>query len=78
MNAKTKINVRAKVRLLRGLTNILKDDIERIQRDAEDYDIVSLQESVRDASHTLQWLLDNAVELDYELYLHKRNNQEQY
>ena len=73
MDTNMKINVLSKVRLLRGLTTILKDDIERVQKDAEDYDVVGLQESVHNASHTLQWLLDSVTELDYELYLYKRS-----
>ena len=76
VETKTKIKIRTKARLLRGLTNILNDDIERIYKDAEDYDVIRLQESLQDASDTLQCLLDNVVELDYELYLSKRGTRD--
>lgn len=76
MDVNTRIKMRSKARLLKGLMNILFDDIERVSNEVDDCDIVNLKDSIQDAKGTLQCLLDNIVELEYAVYLSKRDSRE--
>lgn len=77
MNAR--IEIRTRARKMRGLLNLLTDDIYHLNVDAEDYDLVCLPESIKDVRTTLQMLTDEIVELEYALYLieqkHSRKQQ---
>lgn len=76
MDVNTRIKMRSKARLTKGLMNILFDDIERISNEVDDFDIVNLKDSIQDAKGTLQCLLDNIVELEYSVYLSNRGTRE--
>lgn len=76
MDINTRIRMRSKARLTKGLMNILFDDIERISNEVDDFDIVNLKDSIQDAKGTLQCLLDNIVELEYNVYLSNRGTRE--
>lgn len=76
MDINTRIKMRSKTRLTKGLMNILFDDIERISNEVDDFDIVNLKDSIQDAKGTLQCLLDNIVELEYSVYLSNRGTRE--
>ena len=76
MDVNTRIKMRSKARLVKGLMNILFDDIERIGNEVDDSDIVNLKDSIHDAKGTLQCLLDNIVELEYSVYLSNRGTRE--
>lgn len=76
MDINTRIKMRSKARLTKGLMNILFDDIERISNEVDDFDIVNLKDSIQDAKGTLQCLLDNIVELEYSVYLSNRGTRE--
>ena len=76
MDINTRIKMRSKARLAKGLTNILLDDIDRVINDVDDCDVVSMKESIQDAKGTLQCMIDNLVELEYTMYLAKRSMQE--
>lgn len=76
MDVNTRIKMRSKARLLKGLMNILFDDIERVSNEVDDCDIVNLKDSIQDAKGTLQCLLDNIVELEYAVYLSRRDSRE--
>lgn len=65
--AKHKMKKRA--RIATGLVNILRDDVENIRSDANVFDLISLEESIRDAKTTLQMLNDHIMEIEYLLYL---------
>ena len=67
-----KIAMRTKARNISGLVNLLKDDAVNLSADTNDFDLISLEESIRDAKSTLQMLADNVTELEYSLYLYKR------
>ena len=67
MDINTRIKMRSKARLTKGLMNILFDDIERISNE---------KDSIQDAKGTLQCLLDNIVELEYSVYLSNRGTRE--
>ncbi len=72
MTIEIKSGLRTKARLLRGFMSILSDDISRVHADIEDCEIVSLEESIRDSKETLQCLIDTIIELEYAVYLSKR------
>ena len=76
MDVNTRIKMRSKARLAKGLMNILQDDVDRVVTDVDDCDIVSMKESIQDARGTLQCMIDNLVELEYTLYLVKRGSRE--
>ena len=67
-----KRGVRGRARLLRGLTNVLQVDADYIWSDSSDQDLVCLGESIREAKTTLQQITDCLAELEYMLYLMKR------
>ena len=74
MDINTRIKMRSKARLTKGLMNILLDDVERISNEVDDCDIANLKDSIQDAKGTLQCLLDNIVELEYTVYLSARES----
>ena len=69
-----RIEMRQRARKLRGLLNLLTDDIYHVNADAKDFDLMCLTESINDTKNTLQMLIDSTTELEYTLYL---SNQQQ-
>lgn len=65
----SRIEIRTKARKLKGLMNLLADDIYHLNADAEDYDLMCLPETIKDVKETLQMFTDGIVELEYALYL---------
>lgn len=72
MTVEIKSNLRSKTRLLRGFMSILEDDIARVHADIDDCEMVRLEESIQDSKETLQCLIDTIVELEYAVYVSKR------
>ena len=64
-----RMEMRQKARKLRGLLNLLTDDIYHVNVDAKDFDLVCLSESLTDTKNTLQMFIDSTTELEYILYL---------
>lgn len=64
-----RVELRTRARKLKGLMNLLADDIYHLNADAEVYDLMCLVESIHDAKETLQMFTDGIVELEYALYL---------
>ena len=69
MTQELRVEMRQKARRLRGLLNLLSDDIYHVNADATDFDLLCLSESINDTKNTLQMLLDGTTELEYTLYL---------
>ena len=69
-----KMEMKKKARTIRGLTKLLQDDAEYIHADAEDFDLLGLGVSINEVKDTIQRLLDNVMELEYMLYMSKRDN----
>lgn len=71
----SRVEIRTKARKLKGLMNLLADDIYHLNSDAEDYNLMCLPESIQDVKETLQMFVDGITELEYALYLinHKRS-----
>lgn len=72
MTQELRIEMRQRARRLKGLLNLLTDDIYHVNADASDYDLLCLSESLNDTKNTLQMLIDSAAELEYTLYLSNR------
>lgn len=68
-----KLVMRGKARLSRGLVNLLKDDTEQIYNDVNVFDVISLEEAIGDTKRTTQQLLDAVTDLEYYLYLAKKD-----
>jgi hypothetical protein len=77
MTQELRIEMRQRARRLKGLLNLLADDIYHVNADAGDFDLLCLGESINDTKNTLQMLIDGTTELEYTLYLsnqkHSRN-----
>lgn len=69
MTQELRIEMRQRARRLKGLLNLLTDDIYHVNADASDYDLMCLSESLNDTKNTLQMLIDGTTELEYTLYL---------
>jgi hypothetical protein len=70
-----KLVMRGKARLSRGLVNLLKDDTDQIYNDVSVFDVISLEEAIGDTKRTTQQLLDAITDLEYYLYLAKKDTQ---
>ena len=68
-----KLVMRGKARLSRGLVNLLKDDTEQIYNDVNTFDMISLEDAINDTKRTTQQLLDAVTDLEYYLYLAKKD-----
>lgn len=74
MDQDLKMKMRRKARLAKGLVNLLRDDAEQMCIDVEDSDVFSLDEAIHEAKRTAQHIIDVATELEYYLYLAKRDS----
>ena len=57
--------IKARARLSRGLLNVLKDDIEMINIDADNLDLYNIDESIKETKDTLADIIENINELEY-------------
>lgn len=73
MSRELRIAMRKKARQVRGILNLLTDDIYHLKTDSDDYDLVCLEESLRDTKDTIQMLIDAVMELEYDLYLARKD-----
>ena len=64
-----KTDMKKRARISAGILNLLRDDIDQVQADANDFDLICLRESLKDARSTLQMLIDNITEIEYMMYL---------
>lgn len=71
MGRNVKVEMRKRASITNGLLNLLRDDIDQLRVDAEDFDIICLEESLKDVRTTLQMFVDNITEMEYMLYLFK-------
>lgn len=64
-----KMNMKKRAKMAAGMVNLLRDDIEYLKADANDFDVLCLEESIKDTKATLQMITDNVTEIEYLLYL---------
>ena len=57
--------IKARARLTRGLLNILKDDVDMLNADADNVDLINIEESIRETKDTLFDIMDNVNEIEY-------------
>ena len=69
MSPSVKTDMKKKAKITEGILNLLKDDIYQLRADANDFDLICLEESIRDTKNTIQMLSDNVKEIEYMLYL---------
>lgn len=68
-----KMAMRGNARLIKGLANLLLDDVEQIYADVDSYDIIGLEEAIREAKRTTQRLNDSIIDLEHCLYQAKQD-----
>lgn len=64
-----KLNMKKRARVAAGMVNLLRDDVEYLRSDANDFDVLCLEESIKDTKATLQMITDHVMEMEYLLYL---------
>lgn len=52
----------------------MKDDIDMINMDADNYDLMTIGESICEAKDTIQKMIDNIMELEYLVYTVKSDD----
>ena len=57
--------IKARARLAKGLINILKDDIEMLNIDADNLNLFSIDESIQETKDTLADIIENINEIEY-------------
>ena len=57
--------IKARARLAKGLINILKDDIEMLNVDADNLNLFSIEESIKETKDTLADIMENINEMEY-------------
>ena len=57
--------IKARARLSRGLLSILKDDIDMLNIDADNLNLISIEESIKETKDTLCDIMDNINEMEY-------------
>ena len=67
-----KKELRDRARLVRGLANALGYDAEYVHIDVENFDLMCLNESLRETKETMLKLNDNLTEIEYLVYLLKK------
>lgn len=67
-----KQEMKDRARLARGLANALGYDTEYVYTDVQNFDLICLDESLRETKDTIQKLMDNVTELEYLVYLIKK------
>ena len=69
-----KMEMKSRARMVSGLVNLLRDDAEQLTADTRDFDLICLEESIRDTKSTIQMLVDNVTEIEYLMYLSRKTD----
>lgn len=73
MKSELRVELRKRSRDIKGLINLLQEDAKYICVDAEDVDLLGLSESIKEIKDTIQSVVDNVMELEYTVYLSKKD-----
>lgn len=57
--------IKARAKLSRGLLSILKDDIDMLNVDADNLNLISIEDSIAETKNTLHDIMDNINEIEY-------------
>lgn len=63
-----KNEIKARARLSRGLVNILKDDVDMLNVDADDFNPYTISESIKETRDTINDMMANLDELEYVVF----------
>ena len=74
MSTNLKLEMSKRSRVLCGLLNVLRDDVDQVRLSTNIFDSMCIEETLKDTRTTLQMIDDNLTELEYYLYLAKNNN----
>lgn len=69
-----KREMKVRARLTRGLANALQSDADYIYADVNNFDVLCMGESLKEAKDTLQKMVANISELEYLLELTKKES----
>jgi hypothetical protein len=72
MPHEVKIAIIKRARLARGLVNVLKDDVECVNIDAEYFDLYNITESIKEAIRTVDKLKEDLEKLNDILPMDKK------
>lgn len=70
MNNQIKSSIRSKARLIYGLLNVLKYDVDNLRMDVHTCEVANLMKTIQDTNMTLENLIDIIAEIEYLVYLH--------
>ena len=56
--------IKARARLTRGLLNILTDDIDMLNIDADNLNLISIEESIKETKDTLVDIMENLYAME--------------
>lgn len=71
MKNNIKLQMKTRVALLKGLVNVLKDDIDMVYKDVDTFNMFMIDESIREAKETNKRMIDTLKEIEYIIYLYK-------
>lgn len=57
--------IKARARLTKGLLTILKDDVDMLNTDADNVNLINIEESIIETKNTLCDIMDNINEMEY-------------
>ena len=69
-----KREMKVRARLTKGLANALHSDAEYIYSDVHNFDVLCMNESLREAKETLRRITANIAELEYLLEMTKKES----
>jgi hypothetical protein len=69
-----KKEMKDRARLSKGLVSALKYDVEYVYSDVKNYDLICLNESLRETKDTIQRLIDNISEIEYLAHVMSQHN----
>lgn len=69
-----KREMKVRARLTKGLANALQSDAEYIYSDVNNFDVLCMGESLKEAKDTLQKITANIAELEYLLDLTRKES----
>lgn len=73
MKRDIKQDLKKRARVAAGVVTLLSDDVDLLRSYANDFDILCLEESLKDTRATLQMLCDNITEMEYMIYMFKKH-----
>ena len=74
MKKDLKKEIKTRCCVVRGLANLLVDDVDYICADADRFDLFSIDNSIQEARKTIELMIETMAELEYAIYLKQNAN----